>query len=241
MINCPYCGVELDNNVNICPLCNTPVKGERTDAVESKEDSFYHRKENSLADNKQLTKKQNRKLFWELSVIILVSCLTTTLLIDLLTSNSITWSKYSIVICLALFILVSLLSFLRHHPLVSTIISFVTLSLLLLLFDKFSFNADWGTKLGIPIISLFYITIIALTLLIKITKNHGLNLLGYFFICCGFISAGIESILDKYFSAYIELRWSLFVIISIIPIALILFFIHYRLKKGRELRRLFHI
>jgi choline-glycine betaine transporter len=39
----------------------------------------------------------------------------------------------------------------------------------------------------------------------------------------------------------ISFHWSLIVFVCLVPIAAILFYIHYRLNRGIELRRFFHI
>ncbi len=238
---CSYCSVELDDTMDICPLCFTNASDELTDVREQERESVRASREFPDPDSKNLTPLEKRKLFWELSVLILVSGIVVTLLIDLLTSKGITWSKYTITICVAFFIDVSLLSFWRNRRLIFLGGTFLTQSLLLVLFDTYTFNIGWGIKLGIPILAIFYLAIIAFMVIIRITKKHGLNIIGYFFIISGTFTVGIECIIDKYFFGYIVLGWSLFVVVSIVPIALILFFVHFRLKKGRELRRLFHI
>ena len=238
---CSYCGVELEDTTDICPLCFANTSDELTDVREQERESAYASNEFPDPEGKNLTTLQKRKLFWELSVLILVSGIVVTLLIDLLTSKGITWSKYTVTICLALFIDISLLSFWRNRRLIFLGGTFLTQSLLLVLFDTYASNIGWGIELGIPILAIFYLTIMAFLVIIRITKIHGLNIIGYFFIISGIFTIGIECIIDRYFFGHIVLGWSLFVVVSIVPIALILFFVHFRLKKGRELRRLFHI
>jgi hypothetical protein len=48
-------------------------------------------------------------------------------------------------------------------------------------------------------------------------------------------------ILDEYLNGVVDFRWSLIAAISILPVALIFFFYHYRLKKGNRLDSFFHI
>jgi len=241
MSYCVYCGVELDEEMDFCPLCNTSVTADVADARESDQKSSTFPKENLLPDYEKLTRIQYRKLFWKLSTLILLSGSLVTLAIDLLTSNAITWSKYSAVSCMAIFVNLSLLSVWRHRVVVSLGISFLSFSLLIVLFDVFGFKEGWGKQLGVPILAFFYFAFLVMTLLIKRLKNRGLNLISYFIISSGLISVGIESILDRFFSGHIALGWSLFVILSVVPVAGILLFIHFKLKKGRDLKRFFHI
>jgi hypothetical protein len=241
MSYCVYCGVEIDDEMDFCPLCNTPVTADVADARENDQKSSTFPKENLLPDYEKLTRIQYRKLFWKLSALILLSGSLVTVAIDLLASNAITWSRYSAASCLAIFVNLSLLSVWRHRLCVSLGISFISLSSLILLFDIFGFKEGWGKQLGIPILAIFYLAFLVLTLLIKRLKNRGLNLISYFIISSGLVSVGIESVLDRFFSGDIDLGWSLFVFLSVVPVAGILLFIHFKLKKGRDLKRFFHI
>lgn len=241
MTYCKYCGVELDENMESCPLCNTPILAVYKDAEEGQQrPSYIPQKDLSIATGK-LTKKQKSRLFWELSAIILLSAIIVTLIIDIIISKGITWSRYTVTLCLVIFVIISLFSFWRNRPILFLGGSFLSLALLLVLFDSYMFNIGWGNRVGVPILVILYVNILILFLLIRITKQRGLNIIAYFFIVAGLISFSIESILDKYFLGHFDYRWSLIVIVSALPIAGILFFIHYRMRVGTELRRLFHI
>jgi len=180
-------------------------------------------------------------LFWEMSGIILFSGILVTLIINLVLSKSITWSRYSITVCLVLFANISLLSFWRHRLFLLLGGSFVTTSLLLILLDMYNQKIGWGTQLGIPLLLSFYLVIIVLTWIIRKTKQHGFNVLGYIFLSVGFLSLCIEGILSWYFKSDFRFQWSLIVFACMTAIAAILFFIHYRLNRGMDLRRFFHI
>jgi uncharacterized membrane protein YvbJ len=100
---CKNCGVELEENMNFCPLCGKSIADE---TFQNKEDLHYQKtkqEERILSDFKELTQIQRRKLFWELSGIILISGMIVTFIIDLITNKGITWSKYSVSVCMVLF------------------------------------------------------------------------------------------------------------------------------------------
>lgn len=238
---CPQCGVELEEPVQICPLCRYPVHEGRTDPKESSRLADEQQYDKLLSDYVKLTRDQKRKLFWELSGIILLSCVLITLIIDLVTSGSITWSRYSITVCLVLFANFTLLSFWRHKLLLMLGGSFISTSSLLVLLDIYNKSIGWGTKLGIPLLLSLYLLAFIFTRLIRITKQRGFNVLGYFFITAGVLCVCTEGILSVYFTDHLTFRWSLIVFACMVPVAAILFFIHYRLNRGTDLRRFFHI
>jgi len=240
MTYCKNCGVELDEKMSFCPLCGETAgeitaKKDQHIAVEARTD------EKLLSGYGSLTQKQRRKLFWELSGIILMSGIVVTLIIDLILNNSITWSRYSITVCLVLFVNTTLITFLRHRLILLFAGSFVSTSILLVLFDLYNANIGWGVKFGIPILFSFYIVTLLLTVLIRHCKQHGFNVLAFSFLAAGLFTMCIETIISVNSQKYFYLHWSIIVMVCMIPISAILLFIHYRLKRGNDLKRFFHI
>jgi hypothetical protein len=238
---CPHCGVELEEPVQICPLCRYDLHDGKTDPKEISRVADVQQYDRFLSDYVKLTRNQKRKLFWELSGIILLSCILITLIIDIVLSGTIMWSRYSITVCLVLFANFTLLSFWRQKLLLLLGGSFISTSSLLVLLDIYNKSIGWGTKLGIPLLSALYLMIFMLTWIIRITKQPGFNILGYGFIAAGVLCVCAEGILSVYFSDHISLGWSLIVFACMVPVAAILFFFHYRLNRGTDLRRFFHI
>jgi hypothetical protein len=237
---CNNCGVELEARMKVCPLCgydaNAMIK--ETEQSEIKQDKAQRER---YLDYGSLTRKQRRKLFWELSGIILLSGIIVTFIIDFITNKNVTWSRYSITVCFALFVNITLISFLRRRIFLLFAGSFISTSILLILLDLYNHNIGWGTQLGIPFLFSFYVITLVLTLLVKYVKYPGFNILAYFFIAIGVLTICVEGIISKYEKNVFYLHWSIIVLTCMIPIAAILLFIHFRLKKGIELKRFFNI
>lgn len=240
MKTCPQCGVELDELMVVCPLCKADLD-RPFPATENNNPPDDQLGKKFYKDYSMLTFQQKRKLFWELSGIILFSAILLTLIIDFVTTKSITWSRYTVTVFLVLFVNITLLSFWRHKLLFLLGGSFLSTSALLVLLDMYNKRIGWGTQLGIPLLLAFYIIILLLTLLTRNTRHKGFNILGYCFLAAGIMSMCIEVIISWYFLNDLTLGWSLIVFACMVPIALILFFLHYRLNRGMDLRRFFHI
>ncbi len=240
MKTCPQCGVELDEQMSVCPLCRTvldhpaPVSETGSSMDDQTDRKFY-------LDYSRLTYQQKRKLFWEMSGIILFSGILVTLIIDFVTTASITWSRYTVTVFLVMYVNITLLSFWRHKLLFLLGGSFLSTSTLLVLLDMYNKRIGWGSQLGVPLLLAFYLIVLLLTMLTRATKHKGFNILGYCFLAAGLMSMCIEVILSRYFLKDITLSWSLIVFACMVPVALILFFLHYRLNRGMDLRRFFHI
>lgn len=238
---CPNCGVELDADMHACPLCNysdfdkPPAMEQIVSVPESPQ------KSRTISEYVKLSPVQKRKLFWELSGIVLISAIIVTLMIDFVSSKGITWSKYSMTACMIIFANVTLFSFLRHRLFLLLSGSFLSVSLLLVLLDLYNKSIGWGTQLGIPLLFAFYLITFLFVMMIKYSINHGFNILAWFFVAAGLYTICIDGILSDYLSGRITFHWSLIVSVCLLPVTAILFYIHYRMKKGIELKQFFHI
>ncbi|HKL09613.1 MAG TPA: DUF6320 domain-containing protein [Bacteroidales bacterium] len=236
---CKNCGVALDENIDLCPLCGLNPDEESP----SFEKIMLKETENTKSYPRfdRLTKKQRLTFFWELSGIILLSTIIITSLIDFIINKSITWSKYSITVSLVLLVNTTLFTFLRKRQFIFLIFSFLSTALLLMLFDWYSQNNGWAIQLGIPLLFSFYFWVFLIAIITKYNKHHGLNILAYYFLATGFFTLCIDGIIAFYQTKVFQLQWSIIVFACLILISGILLYIHYRLKKEIFLKRFFHI
>lgn len=235
MKTCSNCKTELDDHMNYCPLCGKLANNELY--TESKNNN--DRK--NFKEFQMLNDLQRRKLLWEIAGIILLSGILVTLIIDLLSNGNITWSKYSITVCLVLFANTTLLRFMPGNLYVIMAGSLVSTSALLLLLDIYEGTQEWSLSLGIPILLVVYIIAFVFIVIAQNLKQKGLNLIAYILLFVALLSFFLEGIINMYVCDQIKLEWSLVVLASLLPVSALLFFIHYRLKRGTELKRFFHI
>lgn len=239
MRTCANCGVSLETHMNFCPLCGEPVLDQQTENLEYIK--FREEKQKELTEYQRLNSSQKHKIFWEISGMILISGLLVTLIIDLLANNHITWSAYSITIGLVIFANTTLIRFVPDKLYWLLAGSFLSTSALLVLLDIFEGGIDWSLSLGIPILLIAYVIANALMTIIRKLKDKGLNLIAYSLLALAILSIFTEAFISLYMSSKISLEWSLVVIASVFPVSALLLFVHYRLKKGTELKRFFNI
>ena len=237
---CKNCGVELDDDMTSCPLCGLAA-GEKPEIQEISDSQEPVGKDGILREIKNLTGRQKRKLFWEISGIILGSGIVVTLLINLVISNSLHWAKYVLVASLAAFVNTTSLTLWRRRPLVIILVSLVSLVLMLLFFDLFGANSGWGIKLGIPILVSFYALLLIVRLFIRLSNQLGFNVLAVLFIALGLFLLCVELFSSLYFEGELVLSWSIIAAVSMISVAAVLFYVHFKLSKEIDLKRFFHI
>jgi len=239
MIYCKNCGVELEENANFCSLCGQPVSDKNSAELDYLTSNKTEK--TAFTDFQKLNQLQKRKIFWEIAGMILISGILITSTINLVGDHAITWSKYIITIGLALFINITLFSFMYKKLFLLFFLSFLTSSVLFFLLDVYTGNTGWVTKLGFPLLFAAYIIVLSFILIEKKTKQKGLNLIAYSFIASGLLCVCIDGTISIYAKNSLIFGWSLTVMVSTILISMLLMYINHRLKRVTDLKRFFHI
>jgi hypothetical protein len=232
MTICVNCGIELDDGLKICPLCGKHLEnsGEQE-----------HIPENYPSDIIQLHKKENRKHLWELSGIIAFSGITVCTIVDLLINKGLRWSLFCDVSILAVWIFMTISLYVHKRTLIFIALQMLTILASLFFIDLIATGPEWFFPVGLPVIIAAFIAIVAIVILYKAAHFKGLNIIAAALIILSGFCIILEMILDEYLNGVVDFRWSLIAAISILPVALIFFFYHYRLKKGNRLDSFFHI
>ncbi len=234
MSYCINCGVELDEELLSCPLCGFNIgKAESNETAEKSE--FYP------SDIILLHKKETRIHLWELSGIISFSGIVVCSIVDFVISKKFTWSLFADTSILASWIILTLilLAFRKYYLILPGFL--ITILAMLILFDLFSPPVNWFFAMGLPITITFFIAVSIVVVLWKFAHFKGFNILAIaFFILSGFCVIS-EVFIDKFLNSEVNIRWSAIVAVSILPIALVLLFVHYRMRKGNRLDSYFHV
>lgn len=231
---CTNCGVELDKNLITCPLCGFTI---------GKEDLFepVHKSEYYPSDIILLHKKENRKHFWELSGIIAFSGILVCTIVDLVIHKTLSWSLFSDTSIMASWICLTLIlmAFRKYFLIIPGLL--ITILTMLFLFNLFSPPVNWFYGIALPITIALFVAVSIVVVLWKIAHFRGFNILAIAFLVLSGFCVVCEVFIDKYISSKVDIHWSAIVSASILPIALILLFVHYRMKKGKRLDSYFHV
>jgi len=229
---CQHCGVEITNKTAPCPLCQeSPVT-----------DNKIRRNRNPyLKDDSPLTTKQKVRLFWELSTILHFSALVVTILIDLITNKRPTWSLYAITSIAASFVYITLLCFTVKRLWIFLPGLFINSLGLLVMLDLYHNGVNWFVNPGLPLTG-FFVLLLGLVLYFSYrTREKGFNIIAAISVAIGIYCLIIETFVALALSEPVSLSWSAIVASSILPFSLLLFFFHYRLKRGTNLKKFFHL
>jgi hypothetical protein len=228
---CNSCGVQLDDSLLVCPLCG------RDPGDHSGSDVKVGNTPNEIIE---IHRKEQANHLWELSGIIAFSAICVCTIVDLLVGPGLRWSLYADTSCLAIWIMFTLLHFRSVRPVARAIAFMLTVILTLFFYSLFSVS-DWFLPLALPIsVSLFFCGSIVVFFMKKL-RFTGFNLLGVSFFAIAVFCILTEIIIDLNNNGTVNIHWSLITATSILPLSLLFFFMHYRLKKGNRLDSFFHV
>jgi hypothetical protein len=232
MTLCINCGVELDDGLKICPLCGKDPENK----VEQENIS-----NNYPSGIIQLQKKETRRYLWELSGVIAFSGIAVCTILDLLTGKGLNWSLFSDVSITTAWIILTLYLFTYKNTVAIVILQMLAILTALFFIDLIATGRKWFFPVGLPVTVTGFIAAGTVIVLYRVSHLKGLNIIASALIALSGYCIITEIIFDKYWTGFVDLQWSLILAVSILPIALLFFFYHYRLKKGNRLDSLFHI
>jgi len=228
---CPDCHVELASHHKRCPLCQAIPQ---TSVPEGEIDLNHYPAEPVI---EQLPSKSVRQLIieiWEILSVLALIAIFAVFFTDIITSNTLTWSKFSILSIAAGWALLTGLVFLVEHiKLLMTELTVVILLLLLLLDYFVDWQFSWFTQLALPItlLSSLYI-LIAVGMTIRLHKP--VLALAVILFTTGVFTLSLDIIISRYLIGKYQITWSIYVLISTTMVTLFLVYIQFRFFNTEE-------
>ncbi len=233
---CRNCGVELEESMEICPLCGASPG---SDSI-SKGNNFQSAKPPFLFCKEKKEKHSLQKVLWQVSTVILFSGIIATLMIDVALNNRISWSIYPVAISLILFSYISLFAFWHTRIIFQLLGGWLIATLLLLGIDFLLNQTSWASLLAIPLLFAINLISIGLIIIMGVTRHKGLNLIAYTFVAIALLCISIEGIISLYRHQSIVLTWSVIVVACLLPVIAALLFMYWRTRKNAHLQKIFH-
>ncbi|MEK6482051.1 DUF6320 domain-containing protein [Catalinimonas sp. 4WD22] len=184
---------------------------------------------------------QRRKLIWEVFSIILGAGVLSTVVLNIIINGMLSWSWYVVTGAITIFILFSIFSFLKHRPFIKILSIFFTTAACILVLDVLDHQLSWAFSLGLPLLLAVLVVLLAFIITLRQTKEKGFNVVAYIFLAMGILTMAVENIISLYLTNHFRFGWSAIAFFSVLPVAAILLYIHFRLLKGANLQKFFHI
>lgn len=231
-IICKACGVELDNEMKVCPLCDTPVAMDR-----GKENAILTRKERlkPIVQKKRLL----QQILWQITSVLLLSGIAATLIINMSIQGAVTWSIYPVSICLIIFSYTTLIALLHVKIVYQVLTGWLISAGVLMTVGEYT-NTTWPLQLALPILCTTNIIGLLVNFVLLQIKIKGLNILAIFFTAIAVYCMIIDGIISLYFNGIIKLQWSIIVAACLLPVTAAILFMYFRTRNNKDLQKIFH-
>lgn len=233
MSYCVNCGVELEESLQACPLCHTPV-------INPKELQALNNSSPYPEEKGQVELVKRKDLGILLSVVLSATAISCGLL-NLLVFTQNRWSLLIIGICILLFVLaVPAVIYTKLPIYLSLLFDGIAVGLYLFMIASLTPSDRWFFHLAMPIVALITLLVELLTLLIRSFSVSIITTALYIFAEAAILCVGIELLIDRFLEKNLMLSWSAVVLTAccIIVIALITLLSKRRLRDA--VRRRLH-
>lgn len=233
MSYCVNCGVELDNSMKKCVLCNTPVVHPGRDMQVVYETPF--------PEEKGAVETVNRNDFAILlSTFVLAAAVTCGLLNALVFTGS-RWSLAVIGVCVILWVsIVPLFIWRKLSGYSSLFLDGLAVSLYLYMLAHMVDSFGWCYGLGLPVVGFVVVVAELLVICIKKLPKSFLTVSLYIDLAIGVLCTGLECLIDRYVDGRIMLSWSAVVMTISAVLAIVIITMLSRRRLRSAVRRRLH-
>jgi hypothetical protein len=231
---CPKCAVEVESHRSQCPLCGASTQTEQVTP------QTHYRDEPDVVAEKPFSWPQFRDTFFKISTVLLSLPVFIVLMLDLI-DLTLTWSLPTMCALIAIWFIEKEVLYQCSHPIRLTRRLFIVLALMLLILDSCDQSLEWFFPLGGPVVGLLALIFIPLTTLTCRGWLGPANAIGWFFIAMAGFFVALDALISHTLSGAFLPSWSVIVVACLLPIGLFMLYLHHRVRKHVDLKKLFHI
>lgn len=233
MSYCVNCGVELDNSVKQCPLCQTAVINPRiTENVEINK---------NFPQKRGKVEEVSRNDIAILFSVVLIATSVTCGLLNFFVFNSSMWSFFVMGACLIIWVMCIPVFILKKiSPYTAILLDSISIGIYLFMITLATQQDTWFWGLAFYIIIFITAIIEIFTICVRKIPLTFLTVSLEIFTAIGTVCLGLEILIDYYLNGKINLMWSMIVVVvcTILDITLITMLSRKRIRNA--VRKRFH-
>ncbi|MBP7096657.1 MAG: hypothetical protein KBC36_11275 [Spirochaetia bacterium] len=238
---CSDCGVEVDAGVEACPLCKAPIHRSAECAEPTRPHAAYPDRIIDPEDRYHLTATERRRIAVELLSLAFGLAGAVILLVDLVVNQRLGWSLYALVSVGFAWLVTTMPLILFGKPWLVFAVLAPALPLFLFLIDVFDGRGiGWFLPYGLPIAGAGMGAVAAVGAVIGASRRKGLNVVATIFLGAALFVLILEGILDLNRGG-LSPYWSAIAALALAPTAVVLYFLHGRVLRGADLRKVFRL
>jgi len=237
---CSRCGVEVDDGVQACPLCAAPIQ--KLDAASpGSVNAPYPQHIIDPSDEYRLSKAERRRIGIELLTLAVGLASAALFLVDLLPDGRLGWSRYAVAsVVFGWVVSVAPIMLYGRTKMALAVMATAVIGFLLAL-DGMDGGLGWSLALGVPIAIATMMASAATVAVMASRHVKGLNLLGIGALGLAAYLVALESVLRLGLGSSVRPYWSIVAALALVPVAIFLFYLHGRVLRGADLRKIFRL
>ena len=233
---CSRCGVEVDSAVEKCPLCEAPIQ-----KIPLEGGSPWPSEEAPPPSLPPMSSDERKALSRTITTLGFLIPASIVLTVDWFVTRSLSWSFYVLASLGAawLWALIPLIFNRKPFILISSI-AIVSVAALVVL-AWLAGDVSWVLPIGIPIVASAGLLSAGVTSLARSSGRIGGNLAGWILLALAILSMATDILVSSWLTGLWRPGWSIIVASTLVPISVLLLYLHYRPSHQSRLRRYFHV
>ncbi|MBY8999844.1 MAG: hypothetical protein KGD64_02925 [Candidatus Heimdallarchaeota archaeon] len=247
MSYCVICKVEVEPFVEKCPLCQTNIQKPKN--VNQILDGKAYPEEIEEEEEKvpEISSKRRQLITWEATSVAAAVPILIIFAINMIVEKAftVTWSRYPVIGIVLVWLLITIPLFLHKKPVLVIVGETLSIIVFLVLIDVFDGSIDWYYQIALPIIGVIVVITSAVVILSLKVKNKGANIGAFVLFGVSLLCLGLDFVINTtLFDAetiWETLGWSFYVVIPSVIIGGFLLYLHYRLTRVVDMKRVLEI
>lgn len=235
---CSQCGVEVDDSVETCPLCQTPIQRLDESGLPRKP---YPESVAGSPPVPPLTMGEKMAISRTITTIGFLIPLLFITAIDVFINRRITWSAIVNDALLGTLMVVLMCLFAWRRPYFLTFLIHLVMSAFLLILSFLVESGSWIWQVGLPLSGISFLLVFLCLWVVRRFRRRGPNVAGTILIALALFCGAIDLILVFYYDAQTKMGWSFIAASVLLPTAALLFYIQTPRFAHSRFRRFFHL
>lgn len=233
---CSRCGVEVDSVVEKCPLCEAPIQ-----KLPMENGSPWPSEEAPSPALPPMSTDERKALSRTITTLGFLIPASFVLTVDWFVTRSLSWSLFALAsLGVAWLWALIPLVFNRKPFLLITLISGVAI-IGAGVISILAGDSSWLLPIGVPVLTAAGLLSAGVTAMALKARRNGGNLAGWILLALAILSMIIDILVSSWLSGSWKPGWSIIVVSTLVPIAVLLLYLHYRPSRQRKLRQYFHV
>ena len=233
---CSRCGVEVDEGVEKCPLCEAPIQ-----KLPADDKSPWPKDVAPSPSSPPMSPDERKALARTLTTLGFLIPAAIVLTVDWFINRRLSWSVFALISLGAVWMwsLIPLVFNRKPYLLIFSItaVSIAAMSGIGIL----SGHSGWILPIGIPVVVTAGFLGAGVTALTKSAKKIGGNLAAWILQALALLCIVSDILISSRINGTLRPGWSIVAASTLLPVSILLLYLHYRPSTQQKLRRYFHV